>query len=314
MPCQRKEGCRRASPTAFKMVFNNIKKSLASLILAASILSAPASAKAYEEKQLLPNAPGHIQWILDNKDSAKAFVLGANMVFNCLKSGVGSYFNDKGFLGGCAKGAFAGSISYAGAYIATFNDVPMLGATGKLVNDLGISISDNVMRGENMLSQYQTELGPVTLTFRDSIIPSPSFTLTPAVAIVKDLAGGQVFDARNSLYNLTPVFYMPLERNGWYSGKGMVAGYSNGNVISYTPIDYVGNLTLSHEFNHSLFWSKMRFCGDFMPGPLATDGAVGKWWNIGQDLCFQALAAPSNFQATYYYGPLELEAHIMQRK
>ncbi len=303
------------------MAFKNIKKTLGSLVLAASIALTPVAAKAKTEKEYMKNTPNHIQWVMNNKDSSRAMVLGANLVFNCLKAGIGSYVNDKGFFVGCAKGTLAGAVSYLGEWTATYNEYPMVGAAGKLINDLGVSMSDNVMRGEGMFSQYQTELGPLTITFRDSVVPHPSFTLTPAVGIVASLAGGQKFDARQSLYNLTPIFTMPLLRNdlgvNTYTG-----GYTTGNVISYTPVEGATRMILSHEFNHALFWSRMRFCGDMINWvpteklPLLPEmEKIQGLWNIGQDICDNVLFSPMYFdKRAYYYEMPEVEAYIMQRK
>ncbi|MFH0752529.1 MAG: hypothetical protein V1914_02920, partial [archaeon] len=270
-------------------------------------------------------------WILDNKNEARLAVLGLNVGLSCIKSGVGSYMNDKGFFEGCTKGAFAGLITYLGEYIAIYNNIPMIGGFGKLVHDLGVSMSDNVMRGESILSQYQTEFGPVTLTFRDSIIPRPSFTITPMVAMIGNFIKGQEFDFEKSLYNLTPVFKNNsldiIEFNG---EQGIVEGYTTGNVISYTPGSIKGytsdkalafdRLVISHEFNHTLFWSKLRFSGDLLHW-VPTEKVLGvpkmeeimKSWNMGQELAYCMFASFGLSMSTYYYNPMELEAYSMQR-
>src|SRR3989338_3363017 len=169
-----------------KMAFKNLKKNLQSLVLAASIALIPASAKANSIYDSMPDSSPQSEWISDNKTAAKALVFGSNVLFGCLKSGIGSYNNDKGFWEGCGKGAFAGTLMFIGEYLSTFSPnlnqdkkgytgnihgSPAMSIGGKFIHDLGVSMSDNVMRGEKVLSQYQTELGPVTFTFRDSLLP-----------------------------------------------------------------------------------------------------------------------------------------------
>ncbi len=315
------------------MVFKTLKKTLCSLLLGSALAFNPVSAYAgpKESDKLMGSAPAHMYWVLDKKDESRLMVLGFNVGMGCVKSGIGSYMNDQGFFEGCLKGAFAGLVMGLGENIAVYNYIPMIGGFGKLIHDLGVSMSDNVMRGESIMSQYQTEFGPVTLTFRGSIIPRPSFTLTPMVGVIGNFAEGQEFDFEKSLYNLTPVFrsnslVMVTDANG---NSGSVMGYALGNVISYTPGVHKGltgdqllafdRNVLSHEFNHVLFWSKFRFSGDLLNW-VPTEKVAGapemeeiiKSWNIGQDLALQIFAPLSLDMSTYYYNPMEIEAYSME--
>ena len=288
------------------MAFKSIKKALESIALAASLSLAPAAANA--DNTRLEAAP-HRLWIDENKTEARIAVLGADVVFVCLMSGIGSRINDNGFWNGCAKGSLAGMVTFAGEYIASYNNYPMFGAAGKLVHDAGISAQDNVMRGEPALSQYQTDIGPVTMTFRGSIVPTDYYiTALPIGAIAGNLIKGQELDLKNSLYNLTPVFKM---RNMMMNGT--VDGYTIGNVISYYPDRFSGSSVLSHEFNHALFWSKMKFCGDLLhPVPYMKD--IEKLWNVGQDLCYGMINLPMAIDnKAYPFQPHELEAFSMER-
>lgn len=312
-----------------------IRRALEKIVLAAAIALVPATAKSGNDVEEFNTqyAPKHIQWSIDHKDEARALVFGMNILFNCAKAGVISRMNKQNLLDGCIKGAMGGAIMSTGEYIATFAGTPtgeiettkkgnpLLGAVGKLTNDLGVSIVDNVMRGEGMLSQYQTELGPLTLTFKDSIIPHPSFTLTPVVGMISNVVKGHEFDQKLSLAYLTPVFRMNLVKGdlGVDTGEMQVyyAGYSIGNVINYTP-DTVGrgyqNLTLTHELNHTLFWSRMKSC-DRLLYPLPYAKQIENWWNAGHDLCQLLEAGPATVnKKLYYYTPSEIEAYIMQRQ
>src|SRR3989339_895853 len=247
-------------------MFSGIRKKLESLLVASAIALAPAAARSMNEEEFMQNKPQHLRWTASHQAESKAMVLGANMVAGCLKSGIGYAVNHKSFLEGCAKGSLAGAIAFAGEYTATYNEHPGAGAVGKLVHDLGISMSDNAMHGEGMLSQYQTDIGPVTLTFSGGIVPRASFTIVPAVGMVMNFAKGRSFDLGDSLSNLTPVFKMdPVFMNGVDASNGVALGYTKGNVVSYADWEGVGNLTLSHELNHSLFWSKLRFTNDLVP-------------------------------------------------
>ena len=323
-----------AKPYNLKM---RLRKTLEKLVLATAIALTPATAKADNdtEKFITQFAPTHIRWSMDHKDEARAIVFGTNILFNCVKVGITSYMDKNGIIKGCAKGALAGTIMSTGEYIATFAGTPtgeikttakgnpLLGAIGKLTNDLGVSIADNVMRNEDMLRQYQTELGPLTLTFRDSIIPHPSFTITPIVGIISNIAQKHEFDYKLSMAYLTPVFKIKLfdvkGDIGADTGEMQVyyAGYTIGNAMNYTP-DTTGrkyqNMTLTHELNHTLFWSRMKSC-DKLLYPIPYAKQVEKWWNAGHDLCGVLEAGPATInKKLYYYTPSEIEAYIMQRE
>lgn len=285
-----------------------IKKTLMGIALSAAMALAPTTTKAEE--------PGYINWKYNNKKEAVAAVSCANVALTCLKSGIGSYMNDRGFWNGCAKGSLAGIVMSAGEYTATFaadkNSHPISGGLGKLTHDMGVSISDNVMRGESMLSQYQTELGPLTLTFKDSITPNLSLTLMPLSAIGSNIILGHKFDIKKSLYYLTPVFKM---KGTVSAGKMFADGYSIGNVITYKSNRFhKGNNTISHELNHVLFYSKLRFCGDLLH-PIPNMEKIEKAWNIGQEACYGLVNLPMVINnKAYYYQPHEIEANMMERE
>ena len=289
------------------MVSKNLKKTLERIVLAASIMMTPMAAKAEP-----------IQYINRHNTSARAAVLGANVAFGCLKAGIGSSANDKGFLNGCLKGMLGGAVAYAGEELASHNRYPMVGAAGKLTHDLGISVQDNVMMGEGMFSRYQTDIGPVMLTFKDSIVPRGSFTLTPAVGIAKSLLNENKLDARQSLYNLTPVFRFSSDNLRIGSEVIPVLGVTYGNVISYSGSGEV----LSHEMNHAIGWSELRFCkniADKVPTekihPSLEMEKIQRWWDIGQDVCGVVAYLPTvMLNEGYYYDPAELRAYTMQRE
>ena len=310
------------------MAFKTLKKTLSSLVLAASIALAPVSSKAAmspsEEYDyvLKDGKASHIQWMYGNRAEARATVLGFDVLFGCLKSGIGSRINDNGFWKGCAKGALGGAVMYAGEHVASYNNYPMFGGAGKLVHDLGVSMSDNVMRGDGMFSKYETELGPVTFTFDEGIMPRLSFTLTPAIAIGHSISNKQSFDAKQSLYNLTPVFktVLPDERFTLNNRLHATLGSTSANVVSYTPMsEDIDRYVLSHEMNHVLFWSKFRFSKDLLQWvptekahPSLEMEKIQRWWNIGQDIGGNILYLPMNIDIrAYNYTMPELEAHSM---
>ncbi len=124
----------------------------------ASLAVVPVTANAIDEKGAMGTTPNHIQYIVNNKDTARMMVYGTNIAFNCLKSGIGSYINDKGFLGGCTQGVLAGVVMSTGELIASYNSYPMVGAAGKLVYDLGVSMGDNVAHGKKCLASTRLSL------------------------------------------------------------------------------------------------------------------------------------------------------------
>ena len=96
-----------------------------------------------------------------------------------------------------------------------------------------------------------------------------------------------------------------------YNGS---AGYTQGNVINYASNKKNINLIISHEVNHALFWSKLRFSQDLINW-IPYMNEVGNWWNIGQDLSCNLLYLPTVIDDNNYYNqPSEIDAYFMERK
>lgn len=189
----------------------------------------------------------------------RAAVLGFDLLINGLKSGIGAHWQGKDFWPAFGKGLGAGAIVYAGKEIASHNRYPFLGATGKLVHDLGVSMSDNVMLDKPILSRYVTDFGPIEIHFEKDKVKT-YFHPLPVIGIVRNVAEGHKFDLKQTLYNLTPVFYFnrPVDKQV----GNFEAGYTVQNVINYCrncKEHHFDQVPLSHEMNHALFFSEFRF-------------------------------------------------------
>jgi hypothetical protein len=238
-----------------------------------------------------------VNWAAHNKTDAQLAVLAGNVALGCLRAGIGMAQHDGNFFEGCLKGSISGAITFTGKWLATYQEYPGLGAVGKLVGSLGISMTDNVMLGEDWFSSYWVDLGPINLHFRrGSWAPDMSFTLTPMIGIGTAVASGYRFEPEKSLANLVPIFSMPLNDAHW-------VGYEVGQTIIYQR-NWNDRAALSHEMVHVVQWSEFRACGEVISwGP----------WNVGQDLCGAMASAFVLHSTTYLYSPFEVEAYSLER-
>ncbi len=246
---------------------------------------------------------------INSDPNGEVAVLGANVLLGCLKGGVGAISRERGFFRGCAEGIAGGAVAFAGEKIASYTNYSCAGGAGKLLHDLGNSMSDNIMRGESQLSQFQTDLGPLNLTFRHSLVPKVTFTLTPLYGIYWALSQGNHFDIQNSVYNLTPIFKKDRPERISPNHPSVSFGETVGNIIEYQP--HRG--TVSHEMNHALLWRKLHFTADiFHP---FSNIPILKWWDVGQDLANLSFSMPYYLSDNWYaYDPVELEAYTMMQR
>lgn len=274
------------------------------------------SISPFEKDFFIP--PPFIEDIRNNNDLAKFIVVSCNAVIGCIKSGIGAVVNNGNFIDGCAGGVLGSFIASAGEEIASFNRYPMLGMAGKLVNDLGVSVQDNAMRNEELFSSYTTDFGPFVFTWTDKWYPEFSFTLCPLAGIISGIASGAMIDWKQTAYNFTPVLKFRSERYDTRSFNGVAFS----NVIWYYEPkkenlfhDYLIQSTLSHEMNHVLFYSRLRFTKDLIHYtyiPYIDD--IQDWVNVGQDITFGVYNLFQLSDSTYYYIPTEIEARIYQYK
>jgi hypothetical protein len=254
----------------------------------------------------------------DHKLEGRLTVLGFDVLFNGLKSGFGAMDNGDDFWPAFGKGALSGLVVYTGKEIASHNgEVPFTGAIGKLTHDFGVSMSDNVMRGEDIFSRFRTDFGPIEFDFNKGGVDL-YFHPFSAGAIISGIVKGHDFDIKQTLFNLTPVF----------SYKGLIVisgayycGITQQNVITYSKGCDKG--VLSHEMNHVLFFSEFRFLDDLMGKkskaieqipiirPLAP---VFDYIKFGPSLAQGLMETPRSIdQDAYWYLPHELEAYTMER-
>jgi len=253
----------------------------------------------------------------------RAAVLGFDLLINGLKSGLGAYANGEDFWPAFGKGLGAGAIVYAGKEIASHNRYPFLGVSGKLVHDLGVSMSDNVMLNKPIMSRYVTDFGPIEIHFEKGKENKIYFQPFSACAILGNLVKGNDFDLKQTLYNFTPVFSykVPLD----IQQQGFIGGYTTSNVIAYCrnckENDFF-KVALSHEMNHVLFFSEFRFLDYLTPNkkivfenmlflhPFAEQ--LGEM-RYGPMLAQGLLVLPKLFsKEAYWYLPHELEAFTME--
>ncbi len=297
--------------TKNKMKLSHIAKSL----LLTTLLSTPSLATT--ETELYQEAPPLIKKIVQHDIEGRIAVLGFNITVSCLKGGITALLRQESFWKNCSKASIGGIITFTGEEIATHNKYPFVGLAGKLIHDTGISISDNIMRGEEYFSQYQTDFGPINFTFRGSYTPTITYTLTPLYAITRNIIQHHSFDLKNSLYNLTPIFQTNDAPKMLQTSPGETMASTIGNVTQYNPTITTEDtpLYLSHENNHALFWSKLRFTNN-IGNKLEFLGEIGKHWDYQQDLSKAIFNLPGIFMNDTNRAILsipELEAYSMQR-
>ena len=283
--------------------------------LASTLYASTNSSWIHSEGDVFAYYPSIEQDIYQHRIAAQGLVLASDVVFNCLKSGVGAVLSDDNFFSGCWKGAVGGVIVFAGTLGASYNRYPFFGAAGKLVNDLGVSIADNAMRGDTFLAQYVTDIGPLTITIRGDQTHL-TLSLTSIAAIMANIMNDNNLDLKQSLSNLTPIFIMNGQQGQDKQDKGLItSGYTIGNVITYSNDPVIKNQILSHEFNHVLFYSNFRFCNDIVAlVPYISEGQ--RYFNLGQDGCYNGAMALESFlpaKAFNFYAPMELRAYTMQK-
>lgn len=252
-------------------------------------------------------------------EEERLIILGFDMVFNGLKSGFGSLYHGNGFWEGFGKGLFAGAVVYSGKELASYTgEVPFSGAGGKLIHDLGVSMSDNVMRGENMFSHYRTDLGFVEFDFDlEEGGVELSFLPLSAGGMIYFVARGDKFEFEKSLFNLTPVF-------SYEDGVNDYVGVACSNVFSYNRDFHSVAGVLSHEMNHVLFFSEFRFIDDILPKKSVVSGVpvLSLFAEYFDHIKVGGLVAAGVFnipklidpEAGYWYSPHEIQAYTMERK
>lgn len=258
------------------------------------------------------------QQITNNNLEERTLILGGNIMLGCIKSGIAAAYRNENILQNCAKGSIGGLITHIGEEIASHNKYLFVGAAGKLIHDAGTSMSDNIMRGEELFSQYQTDFGPLNFTFRSNAPPKITYTLTPLYGIAFNLYLGNKLDLKQSLYNLNLIF-IDEKFSDINSTKTIeVKGYTTGNIIGYkTEIDpQTRNKVLSHEQNHALFWSKLRFTNWIGP-KIELLGDISKQYDYQQDLSEFLVMIPNEIIAKGHgkaFSITENIAYSMQRE
>lgn len=251
-------------------------------------------------------------------------VLGFDVMFNGLKAGIGAKCEGEDFWPAFGKGAIAGLFVYGGKEIASHNSLPFMGATGKLVHDFGVSVSDNVMQARPIFSRFRTDLGPVELEFDNSWKPSLYALPMSAIGLIANIAQGNRLDLKQSLYDLTPVFSFRLS-NEMLADPAYYAGFTRHNVYSYCKNCYDRSAASiqSHEMNHVLFNSEFRFLDDYTgkKSELIEDLPILSKFAPAFDhvklsqIMINILNMPMAFsKEAYWFLPPEMEAYIMENE
>lgn len=238
---------------------------------------------------------------ISNKDLAIS--AGSLAAFGCIKSGIGAVVHDQSLVRGCLYGVVGAGFEVAGNYLVSNAEKKGFGALGKLSNDIGISIQDNVMLGGNVLDSFTTDISFISLTVGKNA--GIKWNITPVVGLMSFGFNKQLkFNWQYSLYNLTPIFVgeYPIYKDNLY-----YAGLTLGNTIFTIPV----NSTLNHELIHTLQWSRMRssyYLGNTISLIRIPQEFGG--WNISRDIVSNTLYGISNINRNCYYNnPLELEAY-----
>jgi hypothetical protein len=254
--------------------------------------------------------PANVQWGWDHPTQAKAMVFGADILIGCVKAGLGS---DDGFLAGCAQGAFGGGVLFVGQVISTHaisqNQAMPFPAIGKIVEDFGVSIEDNVTYGYGMFDSYQTDIGPIFIKLgRD---PNIRISGISSGALVFAGLSKYKFDWKASLNYMTPV--VKANRN-FVDAEAITLG----NVIVYGQ-GYRQNSTLSHELMHVSQFRQIRFIDEVITLHTPKDAPslftdVLPHLTLAQDLSAGLLETACYRAGHYWKSPIEVEAYYMEHK
>ncbi len=240
-----------------------------------------------------------------------------------VKCGLGALINDINFEECIGPALVGGLINFTGMEIARYNEYPFVGAAGKLVSNLGISMADNVAMGIPMLDRYQVDFGPVLFSIEHMTTDAELelyFQPGGAAGILANFALGNRLELLETLYNLIPVFTFPNISGELFGAE--TRGYAIGDVISYGRGDgnsvYLPSQTMSHEFNHSLFYQDFRFIDDL----LFSEDARHEWHlSLGPDIGAALLSGPASLLYAidgkdaldiYRYFPFEFAAYSME--
>ena len=254
----------------------------------------------------------------DHNLEGRMAVLGFDILFNGLKAGIGAKVAGDDFWPAFGKGAFSGVIVYGGKELASWNGtIPGAGASGKLIHDLGVSMSDNVTFGRPILSRYVTDIGPIEINFDSKDGVSAYLYPYSLYAIIKNAADGHRFEVKHSLLNLTPIFSFDKSNSKY-------GGWTNQNVFTYCRnCDGLDNIARSHEMVHVLHISEFRFIDEAMPlkseifhnAPILHKFSnLLDYIKVGPFIGERIMALPMLFgEEGYWYNPLELEAYTLNR-
>jgi len=248
---------------------------------------------------------------INNKDLAIS--AGSLALFGCLKTGIGAAFNEGNFVRGCAYGVVGSLPQTAGNYfVSNATQYKGFGAIGKISNDIGISIQDNILRGNAPFSSFTTDISFVSVTIGKDW--GFKYNATPIVGLaVFSLKKNISLNWRESLYNLTPVYN---SINSFIYGNYLYSGLTLGNTVSYSLNTNRQGDILGHELIHTLQWSRMRSAFYLGGGiPFISDIQNKGYWNLSRDIISNSLYGISGINRDFYYNnPLELEAYAWEKK
>jgi len=250
-----------------------------------------------------------IDWTYNHRVQAHGTVLLGNALLGCIEAGIGEAIHRGRFVDGCGKGMVTGSVAYLGEAIGVSGGKGL----GKIVFDGAISVQDNIMFGRSAFSQFQTDLGPVSLTFTNSLMPKIHTGLTAVAGLSYTLFSKNKMDWKESLSYLTPIFSFDGLRS---NPSGFVyAGYTIGTFIAYDhqASNKEKESIVTHEFIHTLQWRRMLAL-DEMSIPWVDKLTERKATLVGRDIfgISPAMFALSN--KAYSMSPFEIEAFTMEKK
>lgn len=258
-------------------------------------------------------------------------VLGFDVLFNGVRCGIGASSRGDDFWPAFGKCALLGLGVFGGKEIASWNgyDIPFAGGMGKGTHDFFVSMIDNEMQGNKLLSRFRTDFGPIEFDFNNGSVDLYVHPYS-AYYLIKNIADGHRFELKDTLYNLTPVFSYDEKLS---IPQGPLCGRASQNIIAYRRIDEKitgypcsslgkGNI-MSHENNHVLFISEFRFLDDLMGKksdvikqipiirPLAP---IFDHIKLGPLMAMGIFAIPGAIHPdAYWYTPTEMEAYTMER-
>lgn len=238
---------------------------------------------------------------------ARLAVLGVNAGVNGLICGITAAMENRNILHDSAVCVLGGIIQFTGMELGMTN-IPVLPGAALRITEIGTSVIDNTLNGNEPLDYLSHSFGPVTIRIETKGGELDFYwNILPILGLSFNLMQLNEPDFLNSLNYQAFVFrtkYGPPN-----------SGFTFGNVFTYQTES--SSFTLAHEFNHVLQYIRLRPAQKFIGfEELEEEHNL----RIGEDLAVLFLNTPLAICAVAggeacgrrYWNILEIESYAME--